>query len=100
MKDLKCGLRDCKHNKGYSCCAKKIQVDNFTDCLTYEKSPEKKKVMFEAAGDFVAANYSVDTAVGCTAKCIFNRDDKCKANGITVMGAAEEQACCMTFVKK
>ena len=62
MKDLKCGLTTCKHNKGYCCCAKEIEVDKGTDCTTYEQAENKHVSMFEAAGDFVKADYSVDTA--------------------------------------
>ncbi len=98
MKDLKCGMTACKHNKGYCCCAKKVDVDKYADCLTY--SPEKKSAsMFEAGSDFVPANYTVDTAVACSANCIFNRDNVCKANGITVMSEDGQPASCLTFIK-
>ena len=83
MKDLKCGLTQCKYNKGYSCCAKCIDVDKHADCLSY--TPEHNKNNFEAAGDFKKVNYSVDTIVSCTAACIFNKENTCRANGITVV---------------
>ncbi|MDR3022230.1 MAG: DUF1540 domain-containing protein [Clostridiales bacterium] len=100
MKDLKCGLRDCRYNKGYCCVAKKIGVDQFTDCVTYTPSEEKRKSLFEAAEDFVPANYSVDTAIDCTAHCLFNKNNKCIANGITVMSVEEGKAMCMSFIKE
>ena len=95
MKDLKCGKKNCKHNRGYSCCAKKIEVANNTDCLSF--APIDKRD-FEAAADFGRANYSVDTAVGCHADCIFQKDNVCIANGITVMGD-HNCAICQTYVK-
>ena len=97
MKDLKCGKKSCKHNKGYCCCARKIEVDKSTDCLTYDPT-EKKPSMFEAGADFVKADYSVDTAVDCNADCIFQKEHKCIANGITVMGD-NTNANCLTFIK-
>ena len=98
MKDLKCGKKSCKHNKGYCCCAHKIEVAKSTDCLTFEPV-EKKASMFEAGSDFVKADYSVDTAVGCNADCIFQKSNKCVANGITVMGD-NNCASCLTFIKE
>ncbi len=98
MKDLKCGKKSCKFNRGYCCCARKIDVDKATDCLTYQQSG-KNASMFEAGSDFVKADYSVDTAVNCNADCIFQKDNKCIASGITVMGD-NNCANCLTFIKK
>ena len=97
MKDLKCGKKSCKFNKGYCCCARKIEVAKSTDCLTFTPT-EKNKSMFEAGSDFVKADYSVDTAVGCNANCIFQKENRCVANGITVMGE-NNAANCLTFIK-
>lgn len=99
MKDLKCGLKECKFNKGYSCCAKAINVNAYTDCLTYSPDEKKRNSLFEAADDFVPANYTVDTAITCTAKCIFNKDNRCISNGITVMGQGSGEATCLTYIK-
>lgn len=100
MKDLKCGLKSCIHNKGYCCCAKEITVNGDTDCLTYCYDENKAGIDFEAGSDFVPANYTVDTKVYCSAKCIFNRDNRCISNGITVMGQGADQAACLTFIKE
>ena len=99
MKDLKCGLKSCKYNKGYCCCAKDINVSADTDCLTYTFDENKAKTQFEAGSDFMPANYSVDTKVVCSADCIFNKDNRCISNGITVMGQGSNQAPCLTFIK-
>lgn len=101
MKDLKCGLKSCTHNKGYCCCAREISVSGQTDCLTFEEDENKKnKSMFEAGSDFVKADYSVDTAVACAAKCIFQKDGRCISNGITVMSNDDAPAACLTFIKE
>lgn len=99
MKDLKCGLKNCRYNKGYCCCAKQINVDEQTDCTTFNLDENKQKSLFEAGADFTKANYSVDTKVLCGAKCIFNREGACIANGITVMGQGKNEAACLTFIK-
>ncbi len=99
MKDLKCGLKDCKYNKGYSCCAKNINVSSYTDCLTYSPDAKKRASAFEAAEDFAPANYTVDTNITCNAKCVFNKDTRCTANGITVMSQESGEAACLTYIK-
>lgn len=99
MKDLKCGLKQCKHNKGYCCCANNIEVNTYTDCLSYDPDQNKANSLFEAGEDFIPANYSVDTRVACTAKCVFNKDNRCVSNGITIMGQGENEATCLTYIK-
>ncbi len=99
VKDIKCGLKECKFNKGYCCCAKSIDVSTNTDCLTYSPDEKKRNSMFEAAADFIPANYSVDTSVACNAKCIFNKDNRCVSNGITVMNQGAHEVVCLTYVK-
>ena len=101
MKDLKCGFADCTHNRAYCCCAKKIQVNAETDCETYAPSQEKKQSLFEAGEDFVKRNYSVDTEVRCGAQsCLFNKNELCYANGITVMGDEGQEAICASYLKQ
>lgn len=99
MKDLKCGLKECKYNKGYCCCSKDIRVSGNTDCTTYAPDEAKRRIQFEAASDFIPANYSVDTDVYCAADCIYNEDGKCLSSGITVMNR-DRSASCLTFVKQ
>ena len=99
MKDIKCGLKECKFNKGYCCCSKHIDVSSGTDCLTYSPDEKKRNSDFEAAADFVPANYSVDTAVECNAKCLFNKDHRCVSNGITVMNQGNNDVVCLTYIK-
>jgi len=99
MKDLKCGLKICAYNKGYCCCAKTIRVGANSECLSFSPDTQKQASQFEAGSDFVSANYSVDTSVACTAPCLFQKNDRCIANGITVMSDAESSATCLTFVR-
>jgi hypothetical protein len=98
MKDLKCGLKECRFNKGYCCCADCITVDPIADCTSYEPLESKRRSLFEAADEFIPANYSVDTQVKCAAPCIFNKDKVCRANGITVMNGEAGDAVCLTYI--
>lgn len=99
MYDLKCGQKNCKHNHGYSCCAKNIAVSSGTACTTFEEK-EPQNVNTESAAEFGKPDYSVDTAVSCNAPCLFNRSSKCIANGITVSTDDDGCAECLTFIKK
>ena len=60
MKDLKCGMRECRYNKGYCCCSKTITVSGMTDCTTFTPDENKRRAEFEAANDFIPANYNVE----------------------------------------
>ncbi|MCL2675641.1 MAG: DUF1540 domain-containing protein [Firmicutes bacterium] len=96
MKDLKCGQKNCSFNSGYCCCAKHISVGGDTDCKSYTYNPAS---LFEAGSDFASADFSVDTKVECAADCLFMRDRKCIANGITVHADHGSKASCLTFIK-
>ncbi|MBQ4049297.1 MAG: DUF1540 domain-containing protein [Clostridia bacterium] len=100
MKDIKCGLKTCKFNKGYGCTAKQISVSKNADCTTYVAKSGTRTSDFEAGTDFAKSNFSVDTAVGCQADCVFNKQGSCAAVGITVMSEDSSNAGCLTFLKK
>lgn len=100
MKDLKCGLKGCKFNKGYCCLSKEIKVDDGTQCTTYSPDENKRRSSFEAGNDFIKADYSVDTKVACSADCVFNKSGTCVAVGITVMSEQDMPAACLTFCRK
>ncbi|MCL2847908.1 MAG: DUF1540 domain-containing protein [Firmicutes bacterium] len=100
MKDLKCGKTECCYNKAYECCAKEIEVTDCAGCKTYKEDDRKSNHhLFEAGEDFAKRSFDIDTAVYCKADCIFNKDNICKANGITVLGDLSQEAVCATFMK-
>jgi len=99
MKDLKCALSECEYNQAYCCCAKSIDVSSDTGCNTFVQST-KRKNLFEMGDDFAKRNYEVDTNVKCKANCIFNKEDICNANGITVLGDLTHEAVCATFMQR
>lgn len=100
MRDLKCAMKVCVYNKGYCCCADEIKVATNSECHTYTVDEGKKAdKMFEIGMDEIKPDYSVDTKIDCIAPCIFQKNDKCHAVGITVL-AADENAECATFILK
>lgn len=105
MKDLKCSLKECRHNQGFSCVAKAIRVDDCAQCGSFEVSTKKlADSMFEIGDIGSKPDYDVDTAIACdTTNCLFNRSCSCCANGITVLGNTEtgcKRADCATFTPK
>ncbi|MCX4312683.1 MAG: DUF1540 domain-containing protein [Clostridia bacterium] len=100
MYDLKCGQKNCKYNHGYCCCARNVSVSSGTACTTYEPADNELNLNTESAAEFSKPDFSVDTAVKCDAPCLFNRAQKCIANGITV--STDDSGCaeCLTFIKK
>lgn len=105
MKDLKCSLKDCKFNQGFSCIAKDINVTDGAECSSYIVSKEKvANRMFEIGSEVGAPDYTVDTLIECRAdNCLFNKNSKCVANGITVLGNTDDGkncADCATFTPR
>lgn len=92
--DLKCKKTTCRFNHNYSCTAKDILIGKDTECTTYERSNKKSpknlqdvsKNMFETAPEIDPYRHIRSVNINCNAKnCIFNKDGKCNANGITVL---------------
>lgn len=97
MFDIKCKRKGCRFNKNLNCTAKELSVKADTECQTYEPSNEAEVGEIEKIGQ-PAIRKNIE--VVCDAKCLFNSDHKCAANGITVQ-TCENVSCpnCCTFVK-
>jgi len=102
MKDLKCSLRQCKHNKHFNCFAKSITVDEEADCKAYSPEAGRNSDLLFEIGSIEAPPPLIDTEVKCTAtSCAFNRSRICVANGITVLSAKTvDKAECATYLKR
>lgn len=103
--DLRCNKLDCKYNDRYACRAKDIHVSKQTECRTYEHDKDKEniekisKTMFESAPEIAPFRAKEDVGVLCHANCLFNKDGKCKANGITIL-EGKKDGICGTFIEK
>ncbi len=92
MVDLKCKKFDCIHNEHGNCFARYISVDKQTCCCSFKEANGKKpdaEMSDEIAQPIVRPSVDVE----CRAKCVFNCNDSCKANGITVLGENGEPEC-------
>ncbi len=95
MFDLKCKRKGCVYNKSSNCTAKKVDVSKDTECKTYKPSNEAEVGEVEKVSQ---PPIRKDIEVGCKAKCIFNTNCCCTANGITVQTEQEENCpICCTF---
>lgn len=81
MVDLKCNKEDCVYNKACNCMAKGIDISKVTECTTYTKSSQPNKHEEDKIPQTLVRH---NTNVRCTAPCLFENDQMCIANGITV----------------
>ena len=98
MFDIKCKRQGCLFNKNCNCTAKDIEVDNKTECKTYQAGQESEVGAVEKIGQ---PPIRKDISVSCKANCLFNDNKKCLANGITVQ-TCDNKSCpnCCTYEPK
>lgn len=95
MFDLKCKRKTCVFNKNSNCTSKRVDVTKNTECKTYKPSNEAEVGEVEKIGQ---PPIRKNIEVGCKAKCIFNNECICSANGITVQtDKTDECPICVTF---
>ena len=97
MVDLKCKCGKCEFNDHCNCYARHIIVTRTSKCGTFTPSIDQSKTEFsdEIAQPLVRPSVEVL----CQAKCLFNKQGKCLANGISVM-ADSNSAECGTYLPK
>ena len=94
MIDLKCKCTTCKNNSNCNCNAQGITVTKGTICSGFRA---KRVSNVEFADEIVQPLVRPSTEVECYARCMFNKDGICVANGITV-GDLNSNASCETFL--
>ncbi len=102
--DIKCRKTSCVHNNDYTCSARKIQIGVNTECDTFDCDINKlghdfSKNMFEADTEHYAPSRHInDVKLTCDkTSCLFNHDNSCSANGITMLDDKEQSTQCGTF---
>ncbi len=97
MVDLKCKCGKCQYNENCNCFAKHISIDGTTKCNTFVPSADPNKTEFsdEIAQPLVRPSVEVL----CKATCVFNKQGKCLANGISVT-LDSHTAECSTYLPK
>ena len=97
MYDIKCKRQACEFNKNCNCTSKTINVKKDTTCDTY--SPTQKETIEEEKIGQPAIRKDIE--VDCNAKCLFNEDGICQANGITVQPTSQKESpICVSFQPK
>lgn len=102
--EIRCKKDDCKHNTGCSCRAGEIRIDRGEHCASYVRNQLKDNLIREngnifAVADDMAKQHLRTVPLACCAKeCIYNKERRCHANGITVVdGKNDTCADCATF---
>ncbi len=98
MYELKCKRQSCSYNKNCNCTAKRVEIKADTACKTFQPSNEAEVGEVEKVGQ---PPIRKNIEVGCHADCIFNTDEICTANGITVQ-TCNNPSCpiCCTFMPR
>ena len=96
MIDLKCKLNNCIYNKDSNCNAKQITVDSKASCSSFHAKKKFEKQPDNTPMPFVRS--AVD--VNCKVDCLFNKNGKCIANGISMCDekGSQKQADCSTYM--
>ena len=97
MVDLKCKCGKCEYNNNCNCYAKHIVIDRSTKCQTFSPSSDDSKAEFSDEIPQPLIRTSIE--VLCNATCLFNKQGKCLANGITVLNENSSVEC-STFLEK
>ena len=103
--DLRCRKTNCKYNKDLTCHAQSINISNKLVCLEYQNEKGKgikdfSKLIFSETPPKVADYRHIkNMCLRCDANCMFNKNNRCLSNGITINAATSNEPKCMTFLK-
>ena len=102
--DLRCRKTSCEYNKDLTCVAPKIDITEKFICASFKEDKTKKEKDFSSLiftqNPPKVADYRhiKHTCLTCKAKCLFNKNLNCIANGITV-NAPNNTPKCITYMK-
>ncbi len=99
--DIKCRRTSCEFNRGHTCNAARVDISTMAMCHTFERDITKpteeldlSRHMFESAPEYANSRHIKNVALKCKAQgCLFNKECKCRANGITVIDDHEHSRC-------
>ena len=102
--DLRCRKTNCKYNKNLTCLATQISITEKSVCNSFKEDKTKEEIdfsslIFSKTPPKIADYKHIKNAcLTCKAKCLFNKNYNCIANGITV-NAPNKTPICITFMK-
>ena len=101
--DLKCRKLTCKFNDHYTCRAKNLAINHEIKCISFDIDPDKtekdfSRCLFEEAPTYSSHREKKNLRISCGAKCLFNEQGVCVANGLTIKSVLNCPIC-MTHIK-
>lgn len=101
--DIKCRKTSCRFNKGLSCTASFVEIGQATKCQSFVRGGDEfdfSRRMFETAPEFGSSRNIKQVNLKCeSTDCLFNKECRCNANGITVLDEQNKPQC-GTFIKQ
>ena len=98
-----CRKTGCKYNHNFACTAKEIDVSNKEQCKTFVQQdilpPDTTKNLYKKPPKYRSYRSADTLPIICKAKCQFNHNFHCHANGITV-NDLEDCPYCITYFPK
>ena len=93
MFDIKCKRILCEYNKNYNCNSKTLDVSKNKECKTFKPCKNPKPDQESKIGQ---PAFRKNIIVSCSAKCLFNNNHQCIANGISVQTCNNKECpnCC------
>lgn len=102
--DLRCRKTSCEYNKNLTCAATQINITEKLLCASFKENKIKEEKDFSSLiftnNPPKVADYRhiKNSCLNCKANCLFNKNFKCIANGITI-NAPNNAPKCITFMK-
>lgn len=101
--DIRCRKTTCKYNDHFTCKAKDIKISKKIVCTAFEKTSstpdDVTKDIFSKPPKYAPMRNSKTLNIYCDARCLFNNNGICSANGITV-NDIKNCPLCVTFLEK
>ena len=101
--DIRCRKTTCEYNDRYTCRAREILIRKNCECEKFKLDKAKsvvdktKKIFTDDPPIYAPQRDSKTLTIGCRAKCLFNDNGICEANGIT-LNDVKEKPLCVTFL--
>lgn len=106
--EIKCKKITCGFNNSTYCMAKHITIGNGQECKDFTSHNQKRKLqkkrkennMFETSNELMNFKPTKTKDIKCDClECLFNEEQNCKANGITIL--SDDESCfCATHLNR
>lgn len=102
--DIICRKTQCQFNDNYTCRSENLNISENIICKSFildknKKLVDKSKNIFDKTPEYASHRPSRFANIKCQARCLFNNNCECEANGITV-NCIKNKPYCITFLKK